>query len=241
MGTKSSKAGHVHLFLCLLTFSPAIGAREQEEKGAPTPEEAVTRVYAALRAGKVTDALPYIAEPERSFWTKYLQAAKAAEEYVAVLEDKFGKDPELRRQLDLLGQVKEDFPVEVRESKEAGKDTVHLIIWERRTSPGILERKFDAVRTQAGWKLRYTGSPSLAKAEDRKGPDGKKLRVWVESEPEKAHEKKKAEMDFILLEVPKEVQAAKAGKYKSRQEAVDAMQKRAREKIPPCFVDVEPG
>jgi hypothetical protein len=231
MGMRSRGVYHLLLFSFLLVFTSAIGAGEQE-RGAPTPEEAAKRVYTALRVGKVTDALPYIAEPERRFWTKYLQAAKAAEEYLAVMEDKFGKDPESRQKLDLLRQVKADFPIEIQEAKEDGKHTVHLIIWERRTSPGILERKLDAVKTEAGWKLRYPGSPSLAKAEDRKAPDGKKFVVWVESEPEKEHAKKNAELDFILLELPKEAQAVKAGKYKSRQEAFDAVQKRAQEKIP---------
>ena len=243
MGRRSSNVIRVGLILCLLAVAPAMGAPEQQEKGAPTPEEATKRLYANLQEGKVTDALSYIGSLNAVSGRSTCKLPRPRRTTPSRWRTSSGKDPEFRQKLVLRGYEKPDFAIEIREVKEAGKDTVQLIIWERRSSPGILERKLNAVKTQTGWKLRYPGSPKLAKAEDRKGSDGKKFVVWVESETENSHKNKKAEIDFILVEAPKQAQAVRDGKYKTRQEAFEELKKRASESttVERCLIDVVPG
>jgi hypothetical protein len=193
-------------------------------------------VYASLKAGKVAEALPYIAEPERGFWEKYLEAAKAVAAYADALDEKFGKDPAFRRRVDLVEGVRDHGLIEVREVKRAGRDKARLTVWKKRPSPGLLEKKVDAVRTETGWKL-HLSSPELgsARREVRKAPDGKELVVWVEIEPSDpsfvgtAPDVAKQLFGSLAVEAAKQARAVRAGEYKTRQAAFEELQKRFRE------------
>jgi hypothetical protein len=218
----------VGLVACFVGLAPLLRAQEEKGKGAATSEEAVKRVFASLKDGKLPEALPHIAAPENGLWAKYLEAAKAVEAYSDALDAKFGADPAFRKKLDLVEEMRDHGVVEVHEVKSVGKDRAQLIIWKKRDSPGLLERKIDAVKTEMGWKL-HLPSPKLttAKREVRTGPDGKELVVWVEMD--EAAGLAKQLLDLLVVEAAKQSRAVKAGNYKSRREAFEEFQKSYRE------------
>ena len=246
MNSKTSRAVFVYLCLCFFTLAPIGTAREKKDNGAPTPEEVVKRVQKSLKADKLAEALPYIAEPEHDIWVKQEAAKpeliKAIEAYADALDEKFGKDPAYRQTFSSSMKEIDLGPIEVHEVKQTGKDKVQLVLWKKIDNgpdgPGkisLLEKKVDAIKTEAGWKLHLSphfllGGGVAHRRDERKGPDGKILTVWVEDMENEATTKTKAKQSLdligrIAVEAPKQTQAVRAGKYKTRQEALEAFEK----------------
>jgi hypothetical protein len=223
------------VLLCAAVLAQAAKARPAKTKLASTPEEAVTFVAEAMRAGDPDAVLAQTAEPNYTMLSLQMKMMRALEGLEAALEKKFGKDPKRKgERASIKESMQRTMRIMVVGKKMLGNNEVQLTIWQTGKDPfegkkeRITETTWTAVKVGKGWKLLLPmgGSTSSDDLVTRKGPDGKEVKVQIM----KAWAPKAKEVEFTKKFYPKYLatmekikREVEKGKYKSRTEVEKAL------------------
>jgi hypothetical protein len=217
-----------HLLLALL-LAPLIRADEQrpKPKAANTPEQAVKFLLEAAKAGDVDGFHAQLGANTHAA----MQMARAAENYFAALDDKFGKNPKSRPRPSVTEGFFKMNRYEIRERVVKDGKRVDLTVWEiGKNKDGdefIHEETWVCVKQPNGWKIVFPPKGVITQA-IRKKADGKEVRIGVlktrEFDAGKSAQEAKMWLEAaqVLQSLVKEI---RGGSYSSRDEAEAALRK----------------
>ncbi len=201
---------------------------------AATPEGAFKGFVAALEAGNVKAASACIAPPLDTVWANDLALFKAAISFEEALDQQFGKGA--GKTPTTWKRIAGEHAATVRSVEKVGKGRARLTLWhtaERPEGKVICESTLEATLVDGSWKLHVPlpGSTVGARTrkEMRKGPDGKDVEARVVIDP--PDELTAPQRDRLMkltsasrAETARHTAAVRAGKFKTRAEAEEALQ-----------------
>jgi hypothetical protein len=213
-------------------------------KMAATPEEAVQFLVTASQAGDLNGYLAQTTEPTRSELVWTLEVPLAEERLEAALKKKLGPRKPASPGKDLFVPLPYTLPtvheslksmrsIRILSKKGAGEDQVELSVWETHRPndrPDMhIQRRLTAVKTEKGWKLRFTVFGLWKFAGKEKDPDGKLVEVFNEELPA-ANKRAEEDLHKWVLKAPRWIAVidgltrdAQAGKFNSYKDADTAI------------------
>jgi hypothetical protein len=204
------RKGLAALFLVALSALPASAQKPRE---AATPEEALRFFTEASRSGDLNAAIGQMASPVRVFFKQMQRSEALHRTFEKTLDQKFGKDPVTQKRPSLKEQLQSLKNLKVVEKKDRGKGVALLRATATRSRNGKQitdEQEFLVLKEGNAWKI----SPV---------PVDLELNGNVREGLAKQIEPMLKQLARAVEGLKKTTQALKAGKYKSRREAQQAL------------------